>query len=81
MALTGAMQAFAFVFSGKLNRNGWPVPVLTPVEELSCRTPVLPPPHSVFFFCAFFFFSVFVLFLFSALAFAAAAATAEGDAL
>ena len=79
MALAGAMRVVAFFFFGELNRNGWQVPVPTPVEEPSCHTPRPLPPHGVFFFCVFFFLGFFVLS--SALSFTAAAATAEGAAL
>ena len=75
---------FCFIFFfGKLNRNGLPVPVLTPVEEPSCHTPKPLPPHSALFFCVFFFlgFEFFIFFFSSDLAFTAVAATAEGAAL
>ena len=37
MALTGAMQVLLSFFFGKLNRNGWPVPLLTTVEGIFGR--------------------------------------------
>ena len=71
--LSQVQYRFCFLFFfGKLNRNGWPVPVLTSVEEPSCHTPKPLPPHSVFFFCVFFFLGFLVV--------TAVAATAEGAA-
>ena len=73
---------FCFLFFfGKLNWNGWPVPVLTPVEEPSCHTAKPLPPRRVLFVCALFFLGFFVFFFSSDLVFNAVAATAEGTAL
>ena len=69
-----------FLF-GELNRNGWPVPVLTPVEEPSCYTPKPLPHRSVLFVPVVFFLGFFFFFSSGAFVVTAVEATAELPAL